>query len=157
MSSPLRSSWPKPVLPPSNPQTRTGDTSRPYRARSVTSSFALILVLLVATACQVTVGAEVDAKADGTGVVRAAVALDAQAAQGAPDLGAQLRVDDLRQAGWTVRGPTKESDGLTWVRASKPFSTPARATAILGELTGPQGPFRTLTLTQSRSLLKSRT
>nr|MDQ6928118.1 hypothetical protein [Actinomycetota bacterium] len=28
---------------------------------------------------------------------------------------------------------------------------------ILGELTGPQGPFRTLTLTQSRSLLKSRT
>jgi hypothetical protein len=115
---------------------------------------AVVLVLLITSACQVTVRAEVDAKADGTGVVRAGVALDAEAAKAAPDLASQLRVDDLRQAGWAVTGPRQEGDGLTWVRASKPFATPAEATAVMAEL---GGSFRDLSLRQDRSLIKSRT
>jgi hypothetical protein len=115
------------------------------------------LVLLVATACQVTVATEIDAKADGTGFVRAGVGLDADAAKAAPDLAAELRVDDLRQSGWTVTGPSQEGDGLTWVRASKAFSTPAQATSVMNELSGPQGPFQNLVLRQTRTLLKSRT
>jgi len=124
---------------------------------SVTSSVVTALVLLLASACQITVQAGVDAKADGSGFVRAAVGLDADASKAAPDLAKQLRVDDLRQAGWTVTGPDNEGDGLTWVRASKPFSTPAQATAVMNELGGPKGPFRELVLRQHRSLLKSQT
>jgi hypothetical protein len=89
--------------------------------------------------------------------VRAGVGLDAEAAQGAPELAKQLRVDDLRQSGWTVTGPAKEDDGLTWVRASKPFSTPAQATEFMNELAGADGPFRDLALDQDRTLLKNRT
>lgn len=125
---------------------------------SVPSSVVfVVLVLLIASACQVTVQTEVDAKSDGTGFVRAAVGLDADAARGAPDLAKQLRVDDLRQSGWTVTGPDNEGDGLTWVRASKPFSTPAQANAVMNELGGTSGPFRNLVLRQDRTLLKSRT
>ncbi|HEX8769662.1 MAG TPA: hypothetical protein VF711_02705 [Acidimicrobiales bacterium] len=113
--------------------------------------------MLAASACQVTVAAEIDAKADGTGVVRAGVGLDADALKAAPDLATQLRVDDLRQSGWTVTGPSSEGDGLTWVRASKPFSTPGQASAVMGELAGVDGPFRDLALRQSRTLLKSKT
>lgn len=89
--------------------------------------------------------------------MRAGVGLDAQALRAAPDLAAQLRIDDLRQSGWSVTGPTREGDGLTWVRASKPFSTPAQATAVMNELGGPQSPFQNLVLHQTRTLLKSKT
>ena len=44
-------------------------------------------------------------------------------------------------AGWAVTAPAREGD-RTWVRASKSFSTPEEGTAVLAELTGPQGPFR---------------
>ena len=57
------------------------------------------------------------------------------------DLAHQLRVDDLRAGGWQVVGPRKESDGLTWVRASKPFADPAEAERIVADLSGPTGPF----------------
>lgn len=99
----------------------------------------------------------IDAKSDGTGFVRAGVGLDAEAAQAVPDLSKQLRVDDLRMAGWTVTGPAKEGDGLTWVRASKPFDSPAQATRFMAELGGPTGPFRNFVLRQDRTLLRSRT
>ncbi|MDQ6909709.1 MAG: hypothetical protein M3Z84_02830, partial [Actinomycetota bacterium] len=124
---------------------------------SVTSSVLVAVALLISSACQVTVKTEVDAKADGTGFVRAGVGLDAEATRAAPDLAAQLRIDDLRQSGWAVTGPTQEGDGLTWVRASKPFSTPAQATAVMNELGGPQSPFQNLVLRQTRTLLKSKT
>ena len=71
------------------------------------------------SSCQVTIVAGVDAKADGSGVVRAGVGLDADALHQIPDLRQQLKVDDLRKAGWTVVGPRKEGDGRTWVRATK--------------------------------------
>ncbi|MDQ4132131.1 MAG: hypothetical protein M3179_02755 [Actinomycetota bacterium] len=108
-------------------------------------------------ACDVTVFAEVDARADGTGTVRAGVGLDADALDKAGDLSGTLEIDDLRQAGWDVVGPRQEGDGLTWVRASKPFSSPEQADRILAELSGPEGPFRNLHLVQRRSFFHTRT
>ncbi|HUQ63332.1 MAG TPA: hypothetical protein VM121_06245 [Acidimicrobiales bacterium] len=89
--------------------------------------------------------------------MRAGVGLDVEAAKATPRLAEQLRVDDLRQSGWTVTGPQQEDDGLLWVRASKRFSTPGQATEVMNELGGIDGPFRDLTLRQDRTLLKSRT
>ena len=59
-------------------------------------------LLLVCSACQVTIATEVDARADGSGVIRAGVGLDREALAQVPDLAGQLQVDDLRRAGWRV-------------------------------------------------------
>ncbi|MFN2609186.1 MAG: hypothetical protein ABR511_15060 [Acidimicrobiales bacterium] len=110
-------------------------------------------MLLATGACRVRVTGGIDVGAGGSGTVRAGVGLDDEAVKGAGDLAAALRVDDLRQAGWTVTGPRKEGDGLTWVRASKPFSGVEQAVADLAELSGPDGPFKGLTLRRTSSLL----
>lgn len=99
----------------------------------------------------------VDAKADGSGTVRVAVALDADAARRVPNLAQDLEVDDLREAGWTITGPTREGDGQTWIRASKPFAAPEQAGRVLAEVSGTKGPFQSFTLRRSRSFLKTTT
>jgi hypothetical protein len=120
----------------------------------------LVLVALLgwlATGCQVDLVAGVDVNRDGSGQVTASVGLDAEAAQQLGDVGHAFRVDDLRQAGWKVVGPRKEGDGLTWVRASKPFAAPDQAQATMAELAGPAGPFRDFHLIRTKSLLRSTT
>ncbi|MDP1805450.1 MAG: hypothetical protein Q8K72_09815, partial [Acidimicrobiales bacterium] len=119
----------------------------------------LLLVGLLArsaTACQVSVTAGVDVNRDGTGRVVAGVGLDDAAVREVGDLATALRLDDVRAAGWQVDAPHKEGDGLTWLRASKPFSEPEQVPAILAELNGPAGPFRDFTVTRSKSLTRSK-
>lgn len=89
--------------------------------------------------------------------MHAGVGLDAEAMAKVGDLAAALEVDDLRQSGWKVVGPDKEDDGLTWVRASKPFASSAQAGRVMAELSGPNGPFRDLRLSQTRSFFHTRT
>jgi hypothetical protein len=89
--------------------------------------------------------------------VQAGVGLDADALAKVGDLAGALEVDDLRQSGWKVVGPEKEDDGFTWVRASKPFSGPAQAERVLAELSGPNGPFRDMRLSQTRSFFHTQT
>src|ERR671932_119734 len=122
-----------------------------------------LLVLLVAllawtaTACHVSIAAGVNVARDGSGGVPAGLGLDAYALKEVGDPATALRVDDLRQAGWQVDGPRKEGDGLTWVRASKPFARPDQAAAVMAELSGPDGPFREFRLVRTKSLLRSKT
>ena len=113
-------------------------------------------LLLVCSACQVTIATEVDARADGSGVIRAGVGLDREALAQVPDLAGQLQVDDLRRAGWRVVGPQRERDGLTWIRASHPFASPAGARRAVAQLAGPGGPFRGFALTHGGSRFRSR-
>lgn len=128
------------------------------RARTPERVWALVLLVAVAlSACQVRVTAGIDVGPDGEGTVRAAVGLDAEALRTVGDLGAALRVDDLRAAGWEVEGPREEGDGLTWVRAARGFSDVAEAQLALSELSGPDGPFRNLTFERERSFLRTRT
>jgi len=119
-----------------------------------------IVVALLAwatTACQVTLAAGVDVARNGTGRVTAGLGLDADALKEVGDLGTVLRLDDVRRAGWQVDAPRKEDDGLTWVRASKPFSDPAQVPAILAELNGPDGPFRDFKVVRTKSLTRAKT
>ncbi len=109
------------------------------------------------TGCQATLAAGVDARPDGSGRIRAGLGLDAEALREVGDLGAVLRVDDLRQAGWEVEGPRAEGDGLTWVRASRPFADVAEAERVMADLSGPAGPFRDFRLSRSTSLWRTRT
>jgi predicted small secreted protein len=118
---------------------------------------ALVALLAWATAaCQVTLTAGVDVNRDGTGRVTAGVGLDDEAVKEVGDLATGLRLDDVRAAGWEVEPPRKEGDGLTWLRASKPFTEPEQVPAILAELNGPGGPFRDFTVTRTKSLTRSK-
>jgi len=89
--------------------------------------------------------------------VRAGVGLDREALREVPDLPSRLRVDDLRKAGWEIAGPLEEKDGLTWVRATKKFSTPAGADRAVRELSGSTGPFQGFRLRRKHSLLRTTT
>jgi len=117
----------------------------------------LVLVLALATGCQVRITGGIDVDDAGGGTVRAGLGLDADALETVGDLGSALRVDDLRQAGWSVDGPRKEGDGLTWVRVTKRVSDSEEAATALAQLSGPEGPFRDLRIESSRDLLHTRT
>jgi len=118
---------------------------------------AAALALLLCSACQVTIAVGIDAKQNGSGVVRAGVGLDDDALHQIPDLAQQLRVDDLKKAGWAVVGPRKERDNRTWVRATKPFANPAGASKAVAELNGANGPFTNFRLTSKHSFLRTKT
>lgn len=113
------------------------------------------LLLLVACEIETTVG--IDADADGTGRVRVAVALDRDAVQRMPDIADQLRLDDLRAAGWEVAASEKTEDGGLVVEAVKRFRTPAQAADTVEEVSGEDGPFRDFEVRRSRSFLKTKT
>jgi hypothetical protein len=99
----------------------------------------------------------VDVRSDGSGTVRAGIGFDDEALAEVGDPATELRLDDLRQAGWNVEAPRKENDGLTWVRVAKGFATPADASRVAAELSGPEGPFRDFRLQHSRSFFKTET
>ncbi len=116
-----------------------------------------MFVVLAAGACQVRVTGGIDVDPGGGGTVRAGLGLDAEALRTVGDVTAALRVDDLRQAGWRIDGPRRESDGFTWVRASRPVSNTTEAATALAQLSGKDGPFRDLTVASTHSLLHNRT
>lgn len=120
----------------------------------------LLVIALLAWAtgaCQVSLTAGVDVNRDGTGRVVAGLGLDDEAVREVGDLATALRLDDVRAAGWQVDPPRKEGDGLTWIRASKPFAQPEQVPAIVAELNGPDGPFRGFTVTRTKSLTRTKT
>lgn len=117
---------------------------------------ALLLgaLVVVAGGCRTTVVVAVQVDEDGGGRVEAAVGLDEAAAARVGDLAGELRVDDLRQAGWEVVGPRVEGDGRTWVRARHSFSRPEDATPLLAQV---GVPFADLHVAQERSFLRTET
>lgn len=120
-------------------------------------SAAALLLVAALSGCQIRTAVGVDANRDGSGLVRVAVGLDADAARRVPNLKQDLRTKDLTDRGWTIVGPRKEDDGRTWIRASKPFDDPAHATVVIEEISGKEGPFRDFRLERSRSFLTTKT
>ncbi|HEX9683854.1 MAG TPA: hypothetical protein VGA13_12290 [Acidimicrobiales bacterium] len=116
-------------------------------------AFVTLLAALTA-ACEVRVDVAVSADVDGSGEVSLAVGLDDESVVAVGDLADLLDVADLVDAGWSVEGPRRTDDDLTWVRATKPFSDPAEASAVMNEISGADGPVRELALTPSSSLLR---
>jgi hypothetical protein len=126
-------------------------SSTRVRAGRLARVLGALGLLLALVGCQVKVQVDTKVNADGSGVVSVAVGLDAEAMAKVGDLKSQLQVDDLKAAGWTVTGPTREADGFSWVRASKPFADGAEATAVMNEVNGPNGAFRDWKVTHSSS------
>jgi hypothetical protein len=126
-----------------------------------------LLVVVVASACEVRTTVTVDVADDGSGTVEVAVDLDAEAVAQLPDLdgdgvsdaadlAALVRDDDLVAAGWTVEGPDTGDDGGVRLQANRTFGTPGEADRVLAELTGSSGALRDLGVTRSESFGRTR-
>jgi len=116
----------------------------------------VVTLLVAASACRVATDVEVVMQRDGSGVVSVTVVLDRQAAAHVPNLATQLRTEDLRRTGWRIVGPARTADGGFRVAARKRFDRAEQAGAVLQELTGPNGPFRSFVLQRTHSFASTR-
>lgn len=112
---------------------------------------APFVLVVLGAACEVRTEVTIEVDEAGAGTVMVAVGLDADAVSRLPGLSDLVRVQDLEDAGWTMSGPDRDDDGMRWFRAEKPFATAEEATAILAEISGPDGPFRDLEVTRERA------
>ena len=101
-------------------------SSAPRRAARAAAVAALFLA-----GCKVDAEVAIEADSDGSGDVIATVTLDEAAAAEIGDLDENVRLDDLRDAGWTV------VVGDNTVTATKPYEHPDEATTLLQEVSGP--------------------
>ncbi len=115
--------------------------------RRVPWLIALLLFALALSACRIDTTVTVDIERNGSGNVDVAVAVSEKAIERIPDLAEQLQLDDLRQTGWKIEGPSLEDDGNTWIRAIKPFASPDDLPTVLDEI----GIFNNIVLTRERS------
>ena len=123
-------------------------------SRALVRVFWLIGAAALLSSCRVDASVDVVVGDDGVGEVRVNAGFDDEALARAGD----LRLDDVRAAGWSVTGPQKELDrdasGLMWVHATKGFTGSEQFTAIMSEINGPNGIFRDFRLVRSTGFAK---
>jgi hypothetical protein len=107
--------------------------------------------MVALTGCRLDVDVATVVGADGSGTVTVTLRADRELVEAAPGVVADVRFDDAGAAGWTVTGPTATDDGGATATLTKPFASPAEATAVLAEVTGAAGPLAGVTLAQERS------
>jgi hypothetical protein len=112
---------------------------------------ALIAAFLSLSACRLDVGVDVAMTADGSGTVTVTAVADAELLAKVPGALADLRLDDLRTGGWAAEGPAAADGGAQRLVLRKPFATPDQASTVLGELSGPGGPLRAVSVEWRRT------
>lgn len=123
----------------------------------ITRVVVALLCALTLTACRVDVGVIVDMTENGSGVLTVTITVDDQVMAAAPEIAADVRLDDLQAAGWTTEAVTTVDGGARLV-LQRPFDTPEQATTLLAGLNGPNGPFQAVALQRdaSRSAVEHR-
>ncbi len=125
------------------------------RNRRLLRVFAfLALVVFVAAGCRVQIETKIDVGLNGKGTITQGIGFDDAALKRVGDPAQALRADDLVQAGWEVDAASKEGD-LTWIRVHQSFETPEEGTALLAQLSGPDGPYRDMLIKRSDGLLST--
>ena len=106
---------------------------------------------LALAGCRVDVTIDVLMAQNGSGVVQVTVIADSGVVAAAPGVDTDLRLDDLRAAGWETAGATSTADGGMSLVLSHPFETPEQATAILATINGPSGPLQAVAVSRDGS------
>ena len=117
----------------------------PRGLRAVVAAVVLVLAL---ASCELRTEINVDVAEDGSGTVEIGAGVDDDALERRPTLLDDLALDDLLATGWTATAPTKEADGLTWVRLRHEFATPDEVGPLVDEIAGEDGPFQDFELTR---------
>lgn len=126
----------------------------PLRLDRSLSRWAVVLIIaavLFLSGCQARVVVDTTFEKDGSGVLAVALGLDEKAVAQIGDLDREVRLGDLTAAGWTVVPTTKAADGMTWMRASRPFTDIEDLNRSLADLTGPPAMFRDFRLEKDDS------
>lgn len=122
--------------------------------RRLPAVVALVSSVLLG-ACQVRTELNIDVDGSGGGTVEMAVGLDDDALARVGDLGDLVRVDALQAAGWTLEGPERDDEGVTWTRLRHPFGRPEELGILVDEIVGSDGPFRDFSLVRRDSFVTS--
>lgn len=119
----------------------------------------VIAACLLLAGCKVDTTLTIDVHDDGGGSVRVRVALDANAVQNAQAGGGSLedrvRLGDLKAAGWTVSPWRRARDGSATISLRKDFANAGALAGVVAELSGKDGPLRSVTLERDRGLLST--
>ena len=94
-------------------------------------------LLILLTGCRLDVDVATTVAEDGSGTVVVTVHADDELLAAAPGLVADLRLDDLTAAGWTVDGPVSAAGDGTRLVLTKPFASPEQANLVLAEVGAP--------------------
>ena len=124
----------------------------------VTRRWTLLLIAglaVIASACRVDTAVQVEVGDDGSGTVTVVVNADADAAIRVPEFVRGLRLDDARDAGWTVEGPVSRADGGVQIRAAKRFESASQLPQVLEEIAGKGVIFSDVVLEQTRSFAET--
>lgn len=81
----------------------------------------LMACLLVLSSCQFNVDVAVKMEVDGTGTVTVVASADKDVVAQVPGAIADLRLDDAKNQGWVVDGPTTTDDGGATITLTHPF------------------------------------
>ncbi len=111
-------------------------------------ALAAVTLVAVLAGCELRTEINLDVAEDGSGTVEVGAGVDDDALERRPTLLDDLALDDLLATGWTATAPTREADGLTWVRLRHEFATPAEVGPLIDEIAGEDGPFRDFALTR---------
>jgi hypothetical protein len=114
------------------------------------TAVAVLILGALCAACNVDITIDVKMSADGSGTITVTATADSDVVTQAPNLVADMHLDDIKAAGWSVQGPAKTPSGGLQIVLTHPFATPKQATAILADLNGPSGPLKSITLTRSK-------
>ena len=118
------------------------------RSRLTHIAAVLVTVVLLAS-CRVDSVVTLNVKPNGSGTVSVVVTANADIVAKAPGLKTDVRVDDLKEAGWKVTGPVDTDDGGVSITLTRAFNGPLEATAILNQINGTRGPLKQLVVTRS--------
>jgi hypothetical protein len=94
-------------------------------------------LLILLAGCRLDVDVATTVAEDGSGTVVVTVHADDELLAAAPGLVADLRLDDLAAAGWTVDGPGSAAGDGTRLVLTKPFASPEQANLVLAEVGAP--------------------
>ena len=104
---------------------------------------------LLLTSCRVDQTVSLAVEPNGSGEVTVVITADKDIVAKAPNLAADLRTDDLVEAGWEVTKPAKTKNGGLTVTLVRSFRNPAEANIALSQVNGPKGPLHEMVVTRS--------
>jgi hypothetical protein len=100
---------------------------------------ALLACAVALAACQVDVTVDIVVEDDGTGQIAVTVLADQEVLDQVPTLIADLVLDDVIEAGWSIDGPRAPDDGAggLFLQMTHPFRSQGEATNLLQSLGPP--------------------